>query len=152
MPNKRLVIEGDVKWLQWSEAKGYKDFDWEDQWVYSLGIKYWPIENLAVRMGYNYGKNPVKEHNGWNPAGITDIQGTNTTIFGYEYFRIIGFPAIVESHFTLGLQYLIGRFSINLGYMHALKTTTKEESAYGAVQLESSLEEDSYSVELVWRF
>ncbi|HVN71585.1 MAG TPA: outer membrane protein transport protein, partial [Desulfomonilia bacterium] len=31
-----LLIEGDVKWIDWSGAKGYSDFGWKDQWVYAL--------------------------------------------------------------------------------------------------------------------
>ena len=30
----------DGKWINWANATGYKDFDWEDQWVFGIGAQY----------------------------------------------------------------------------------------------------------------
>jgi len=145
----KLLAEVNGKWLNWGGAEGYKDFDWEDQYVVAVGVQGKPVDWLALRMGYNYGNNPVKEHNGWNPFGSRKLQGTPVNNFFYEYFRIVGFPAIVENHITAGAGINITKkVSVNVGYMHAFAKTIKEASAaapgVGTVRLESQLSEDSY--------
>lgn len=158
-PFQKLLIEGDFKWINWSNAKGYEDFDWRDQYVFSLGAQYNPIPKLSLRTGINYGRNPVKKHNGFDAASMTAVQGVPTTTFGYEYLRIIGFPAIVETHFTFGIGYeLSEKFSINLGYTHAFEKKISETGInFGGpggpnVTLASKLKEDSFEVGLSWRF
>ncbi len=70
IPNK-LLVEVNGKWLNWGNADGYKDFGWKDQWVAAVGMQAKPMDWLAIRMGYNYGNNPVKQHNGFNFLGTT---------------------------------------------------------------------------------
>lgn len=152
-----LLIEVDVKWLNWSDAAGYKDFDWEDQWVYSIGAQYTPIQNLALRIGYNYAANPVKEHNGFNGTQPISIQGkTLSSQYYYETFRVIGFPAVAEQHLTLGVGYQFSQsLIINLGYMYAFETTIREagtDLTGSPATLESSLSESSIDFGLTWRF
>jgi long-chain fatty acid transport protein len=159
-PTSSLLVEFDTKWYNWSDAEGYKDFDWEDQWVFALGAQYKVTPALSLRIGYNYGKSPVKEHNGWNPAPPTmdpnntvNVQGTNVNTANYEAFRIIGFPAIIEQHLTLGAGYdFSNNMSINFSYMHGFEKTISETSADDMVKLESSLKEDSVSMGLTVRF
>jgi long-chain fatty acid transport protein len=152
-PMPGLLAEVDVKWIDWAGAKGYKDFDWDSQWVYTLGLQYKPMPNLALRAGYNYAKNPVKEHNGFNAGGTSSIQGTNTPTFAYEYFRMIGFPAIVEQHITLGLGYdLSKKVGVSLGYKYALNKTMSEKDSSGGVTLESQLKEQALDFALLFRF
>jgi long-chain fatty acid transport protein len=50
----------DYKKIQWSDAKGYKDFAWEDQNVYMLGYQF-AQSNYALRAGYNYAKSPISD-------------------------------------------------------------------------------------------
>jgi long-chain fatty acid transport protein len=151
----KLLLEGDVKWLNWSDAKGYKDFDWDDQWVFALGAQYEVIPKLFLRAGYNYGKNPVKEHNGWTPAGTTNVQGMGFPDPAYEEMRIIGFPAVVEHHLTAGIGYEFSpKFALNLGYVHAFEQNIKESGTgfFGPETLKSTLSEDSLDFGLTWRF
>ena len=155
-----LLIEADAKWLNWSDAKGYKDFDWDDQWVYALGIQFKPTEMLTLRAGYSYGKNPVKEHNGFDGTGTQDnikiVQGSVFPTYYYETFRIIGFPAIVEQHLTFGIGIQIApTVSVNIGYMQAFEETISETGTdfTGApVTLESTLSETSLEFGLTWLF
>ena len=155
-----LLIEADAKWLNWSDAKGYEEFDWDDQWVYALGVQVKPTDLLTLRAGYNYGKNPVKTHDGFvgvfNPNNVTNVQGVYLPTYYYETFRIIGFPAIVEKHLTLGIGLqLTQSFSVNLGYMHAFEETISETGTnlFGQqVTLESTLSETSYDFGLTWLF
>jgi long-chain fatty acid transport protein len=151
----KLLLEGDVKWLNWSDAKGYKEFDWEDQWVFALGAQYEAIPKLFLRAGYNYAKNQVKEHNGWTPAETTNVQGTKFPDPVAEEFRIVGFPSIVEHHLTAGIGYEFSpKFAINLGYVHGFENTIKESGTgfFGPETLKSTLSEDYLDFGMTWRF
>ena len=66
---RKLLFETDFKWLNWANADGYRQFDWKDQYVFGIGGQFKPIPKLALRLGYNYGNNPVKPHN--NFVGAT---------------------------------------------------------------------------------
>ncbi len=65
---RKLLLETNIKWLNWSGTTGYKDFGWRDQIVWNIGAQYKPIPQLALRLGYNYGRNPVKSHQNFNGA------------------------------------------------------------------------------------
>lgn len=154
--DQKLLVEGDVKWLNWAGAKGYDAFDWNNQWVFALGAQYKPLRKLTLRLGYNYCTNPVAEHNGWNGATPINIQGKTMPTYYYETFRIIGFPAITEQHITAGIGYEFSpKFAVQASYMHAFKNTITEHG-YGLdgrpVSFESSLYEDSFDLAFTWRF
>jgi long-chain fatty acid transport protein len=154
-----LLIEGDFKWINWANAQGYKDFGWRDQYVFGFGVQYKPIPKLAIRLGVNYGQNPVKTHNGFDAASFTNVQGKSVPTFNYEYLRIIGFPALVETHLTCGIGYDFSeRFGVNIGYTHGFaKSISETGTNFGGpggpnVTLGSKLAEDSIEVGLSWRF
>lgn len=70
---------------------------------------------------------------------------------GYEYFRVIGFHGIVETHLTLGAGYEFSpKFALNLGYKSALAKTLTETS--GPVTLKSRLSEIAYDLGLAFKF
>ncbi len=160
-----LLIEVDGRWINWSGATGYDDFDWKDQWVLGLGVQYKPTKQLALRAGYNYANNPVREHNnfvGFDPsapggAPTTNVQGIPFPTYYYETFRIIGFPAVAKQHVTVGIGYEISnKFAINAGYTHAFKETISETGTSPTspvpTTLSSSLSEDSIEFGITWRF
>ena len=152
----KLLLEGDVRWLNWSDAQGYDEFDWDDQWVYALGAQYEVIPKLFLRAGVNYGSNPVKRHQNFTGTTTTTVQGTTLPTYYYETFRIIGFPAIVETHLTAGIGYEFSpKFGIHAGYTHAFEKKIKESGtslAGTSASLESKLSEDSLELGLTWRF
>ena len=139
----RLTLSGDIKWLNWSGANGYSDFGWNDQWTFGVGAQYEVIEDkLVARIGYNYGKNPLSNQN---------IQA--------DVMSIIGFPAVVEHHLTLGLGYQINEdFILNVAWVHAFENTQSSSGTMmtpgGPVptSVESSLYEDTIDVGLSWKF
>ena len=96
-----ISLTADYRNIQWGEAQGYKDFNWENQDVYSLGAEY-RINELALRFGYNYGKNPIKPKSdstvvsSASPATNGDVVNT---------FNHVMFPAITETHYTIGAGY-----------------------------------------------
>jgi long-chain fatty acid transport protein len=160
-----LVLEADVKWINWSNADGYQDFDWDDQTVFAIGAQYKATDKLALRIGYNYASNPVNEHNGWDgsfnpltgaPNSVNMVQGKPVASYYYETFRIIGFPAIVEQHLTLGIGYkFTDAFSLDLGFMYAFENTITETGTdpFGQqVEIESTLSETSLDFGLTYRF
>lgn len=151
-----LLIEGDIKWLNWSGANGYDDFDWDDQWVFAVGAQYRPMPKLVLRAGYNYGKNPVNEHDGFAGDSLTTVQGKTMPSYYYETFRLVGLPAVVEHHLTAGIGYEFSpKFSLHAGYVHAFEKTVSEtgtDLTGQPVSIESSLSENSVDLGLTWRF
>jgi long-chain fatty acid transport protein len=149
-----FLIEGDTKWINWGDADGYEDFDWDDQYVFAVGGQWQALPKLFLRAGYNYAKNPLDENNGFSPA-LTSVQGKSLPGYYYETFRAIGFPAIVEHHVTFGLGYeFTPNFALNLGYVHGFEETFEEKGTdfAGPSTIESKLSEDSIDFGLTWRF
>ena len=152
-PSSAWLIEFDTKWYNWASAAGYEDFDWQNQWVFALGVQYRPISPLAIRAGFNYSKQPVNEHNGFNPMGTTNVQGMNVNNLNYEIFRAVGFPAIAQTHLTFGVGYDITRtLVVNISYMHSFEETFSQSSTGDLAQMESTMSQDSLSCGLTWRF
>lgn len=163
--DKRLVLGIEGRWINWGDAKGYSDFDWKDQYVFAIGAQFALIaEKLYVRAGYNYGKNPVEVNENFNgtfnpngtPQDFVDVQGTVFPRYYYEAFRIIGFPAIVEHHVTIGASWHLNeQLSVNLAYMHAFENTISESGTTPAgtpTTITSTLYENSVEIGLSWRF
>lgn len=153
---QKFLVEANVKWLNWSGAQGYKDFDWSDQWVFAIGAQYRPIPKLALRAGYNYGQSPVKKHSGWDGTQMVAVQDKLMPRYYYESFRVIGFPAITEHHVTAGVGYdITDKFNLRLGFMWAFDNTLTEHGTNVAGQqamLQSTLGEYSVDLGFVWRF
>jgi len=96
----------DYKQIQWSAAAGYEDFAWDDQDVISIGYEY-ATKSWAARIGYNYASSPISEQIGTNGGLI------NT-------FNLLGFPAIVETHYALGGTYNVNeKTSFDVAYVYS---------------------------------
>jgi long-chain fatty acid transport protein len=159
-----LLVEVDGKWINWGDAKGYKDFNWKDQWVLAVGAQYKPTPKVALRAGFNYANNPVKGAALSDAAPPVIVQGQSVPQFQYEVLRVSGFPAIATTHASAGLGFQISRMvSIELGYVHAFKKHVAEvgtgmfpDGLGGYVSLpasiEASLAEDSIDFGITWRF
>ncbi|WP_297441514.1 outer membrane protein transport protein [Sulfurimonas sp.] len=122
------TIALDYKQIKWSDAKGYEDFKWEDQNVYALGYEY-EAKTWALRAGYNYAKSPISEQKlgslGALPSGA-DMAGLLNT------FNLLGFPGIVESHYTLGGSYALSeQTSVDLAYTYAPEVTNTYKNFVG---------------------
>jgi len=111
----------DYKQIKWSDAKGYKDFGWENQNVLALGYQY-AQDNWALRAGYNHAKNPIKQQNGMTGAGAA-----------MNMFNLLGFPATITSHYTVGASYGFSKTtSLDLAYVYAPEVTdTYSIAAFG---------------------
>jgi long-chain fatty acid transport protein len=158
-----LLLELDGRWLNWRDASGYKDFGWKDQWIGALGVQYKPMPKLALRAGLNVANNPVKT-NELQAGTFVDVQGVTLPQFNYEVLRVTGFPAVVQTHATVGLGYQVSKkVSFDIGYMHAFKKSLSETGSAtiftpgGAFNVPSatiatSLYEDSIDFGITWRF
>lgn len=154
--NNKLLLETDVKWINWGNANGYEDFGWSDQWVVGVGAQYYLTPKIALRTGYNYGANPVDTHNGFNGRSLTSVQGHQLPTYYYETFRLVGFPALVEHHITFGLGYQVtDKIALQAGYMHAFSKNIHETGTSitgDPVAIDSQLSEDGVDFSLTWRF
>lgn len=121
-----ISVTADWKNIRWGNARGYQDFGWENQNVYALGAEY-RMDDLALRVGYNYAKNPIK-----NNADMTDVLGTNTNGDTMNTFNHVMFPAITERHYTLGAGY---QFTKNVGADFAFTYATSPDVTVGASSL-----------------
>jgi long-chain fatty acid transport protein len=112
----------DYKQIKWSDAKGYKEFNWDDQDVVALGYQY-DTGAWAVRLGYNYSSQPIKDAGAI--AANSSMTPTDYAGNALNTFNLLGFPATVESHYTIGGSYsLSDNASFDLAYVYAPETST----------------------------
>ena len=146
-----------VKWINWGDADGYKDFDWDNQWVFAIGCQYQLIPKLFLRADYNYAKTPVEDNDGFNDMAQRNVRDKMIpNEYYYESFSLIGFPVLAEHHITAGIGYeFTQRLSANLGYMHPFKNDLSEtgiDLLGNPVKIESELTENAIDLGLTWRF
>ncbi len=120
----------DYRNVQWSSAKGYQDFGWDDQDVYAVGYEY-IRSNWALRVGYNHASHPIVEA----PSGPQVISPGNYAQAGgnaLNLFNVLGFPATAEDHYTIGGTYVISdALAIDLAYVYAPETSTTMNTIVG---------------------
>jgi long-chain fatty acid transport protein len=125
-----MSVTADFKQIKWGTAAGYKDFGWENQNVYAIGAEY-RMDKLALRAGYNYGKNPIK--NNTSTADVTGTNpGTNTDGDTMNAFNHVLFPAVTERHYTIGAGY---KFTKNVGADIALMYATSPDVTVSAISV-----------------
>ena len=153
-PMDNFKVGIDLRWINWKNAKGYKDFQWKDQLVIALGGEFKPMQMLALRAGYNYGKSPIR-------GGAKDTTPNKTipnfaapfSDFDIAFFNLIGFPAITEHHITLGLGYEFTKnFSIDLAYKHAFNKKVSATDNTNTFSIEAQNAQNAISVGLNWKF
>ena len=155
-PNMTWLVETDVKWVNWGDATGYKDFDWKDQWVFNIGAQYRGFDSVVLRAGYNYATSPVGLNDNFNGAETVYVQDKGLPRYYYETFRLVGFPAIVEHHVTLGATWNVSdRFAVDMSYMHAFENSVSvsgTDAAGNPASIKSTLYEDSVGIGVSWLF
>jgi long-chain fatty acid transport protein len=139
-PDTRLTLSADVKWINWSDTmdklsvtgpNGYEfpmNPGWDDQTVYAVGVSYDVSNRVTLRAGYNYAESPFGED---------------------EVSRNLILPAIVETHYTLGMNVEINdHWDLAWHYMQVPEKTLVA-SDNGAV---ISLSEQSMGMNIGYRF
>jgi long-chain fatty acid transport protein len=118
-----IMLMGDLKQIRWSEAKGYKDFNWQDQNVIALGLKY-SGTGYWLGVGYNKADNPIKAM----AANLTTGGTTNGATI--NMFNNMFFPATTESHFSFGGGYdLTKNVSLDAAVVYAPEVTTTVDTS-----------------------
>jgi long-chain fatty acid transport protein len=141
--NSNIRASLDVKQIKWSDAEGYDSFGWDDQTVYSLGLEYKNTSDLAIRAGYSHANSPLDDG---NFKGAT-VGGAQMRPQDVTYFNMMGFPAISEDHYTVGLGYKFNnKIGIDIAYVYAPKETLK------AMNMQVSNEQQSLSGALKYTF
>ncbi len=92
------TIALDWKQIQYKDSKAWGNFGWDDINVVALGYQF-DGGNWTVRAGYNQGSNPISDQS----------PGPGGSGYGVNYFNLVGFPAIIEQHFTVGGSYDINK-------------------------------------------
>ncbi len=122
--SKSADIIADILYYQWTSVDVFEFFGWDDQIVYKVGAEFRPTDSLALRVGFNYGESPIKGGNKTKGPSRDDAAFANYP-----------FPAISETHFTLGLGYKMDKnLTINGYYLHspeASETATTASNAGG---------------------
>lgn len=109
---KSVDIVADVLYYQWTSVDVFEFFGWEDQVVYKAGAEFRPSESLALRVGFNYGESPIQGGNRTG-SGSSDVAFAN-----------FAFPAISETHYTVGLGYKMDKnLAINGYYLYSPEAT-----------------------------
>jgi long-chain fatty acid transport protein len=137
---KNMDIVADILWYQWSDVDVFEFFGWEDQIVYKAGVEFRTSDKLALRAGFNYGESP--------------IQGGNRTGNGAQdaAFANYPFPAISETHFTIGLGYKMDQnMEFNAYYLYSpeasqTSTTTSFTPAAVPAGTEISMTQNAFGI------
>jgi len=120
----------DYKQIKWSDAKGYKDFGWEDQDVYALGYQL-KEDKWRLRAGYNHASHPIAEKQS-GPAVIAPGSYAQAGGNALNMFNLLGFPATAEDHYTIGGGYeFTDNFYVDLAYVYAPETSTTMNTIVG---------------------
>ncbi|MCI4406874.1 MAG: porin, partial [Sulfuricurvum sp.] len=129
----------DYKKIKWSDAKGYKDFKWEDQNVYMFGYQF-AQDNWALRAGYNYAKSPIKDQGVATDGGLTNT------------LNLLGFPAIIEKHYTVGGSYAFTKMtSLDLAYVYSPEKTDTYANMMGG-NITTKHSQDAVTAQLNFNF
>ena len=97
-----LTLTADYKLIKWASAAGYKDFNWEDQKIMAVGIKY-SADDYWLGLGYNRANDPIA---GLDSSGAVPSDYRKSAI---NLFNNMFFPAIVENSATLGGGYMLSK-------------------------------------------
>lgn len=108
-------------------------FKWKNQWVSALGIEYKANRRLALRAGFNYAKNPIR--NEYLLANIPSM-------------------ALAETHVSVGASYrLTPRAELSLAYVHAFGKTENNSDPNTQAMLKSlKMHQDTLSMEFSYLF
>ena len=133
----------DYKKINWSKAKGYKDFKWDDQDVIALGAKYTSC-GTWYSIGYNHAKTPIK-----------NLPATNPTNMALNTLNYVMFPATAETHYTFGYgRKLTDHLTFGFNIVYAPKSTKNTTGTNGAgpMPIKTEHSESSSTVSFKYNF
>jgi len=124
-PLEKLRMALDIEWIHWTDVLGHNkprynvnhsgaaawDTNWRDQTVCKLGAQYNLFKQVDLRVGYNYGRHPLRKE---------------------RPFENIAIPAITQHHITGGLgvnDILTKGLGLNVGFVISPRTVMSTENA-----------------------
>lgn len=119
MPNPNLLIEADIKQIQFSDvldkvtlktpgSNQVMNFGWSDQTVYAIAMQKKVSDKTMARLGYNYGASPI------GPEDVTNNYGS---------------LAVTEHHLSLGMtRQMNDKAAVSLSYVRAFHNEVKNSS------------------------
>lgn len=145
--NANITISADIKWIEWSDTLGnlsvegpggtcrVMDPQWDDQFVYAVGVAWGVNERLNLRFGANFGESPVKSDN---------------------MFKNLVLPAVVEQHYTIGGDIQLDKhWNLGFHYMYAPENTFTAVPSANPLQLPGSkisMEQSSFGANVCYKF
>lgn len=112
-----VALTADYKLINWAGAKGYKDFNWKDQNVLAVGVKY-TGNGFWLGAGYNDADDPIGE---LPAASAAAGQYRNAAI---NFFNNMMFPAVVKESYTLGGGYSFSKaLDLDVAYVYSPEVT-----------------------------
>ncbi len=143
----RLTLTCDYRLISWASANGYKQFGWDNQTVYSLGGAYQITNETILRAGYNYSAHVL----GSSAIGNATTGARNAV----NFFNLVGFPATIKTHYTLGVSQNISKkfdFDAAVVYSPQVKETASFNGGAGATPYESKHSQTSLTLAGRWNF
>lgn len=129
-----ITFTFDYRFIAWGLAAGYKDFGWENQNVYALGMEY-KGNDLTFRAGYNYAPSPIPSATGESGALLTDVQGHLIFDQALSMLNMVGFPAISTTHLSLGLGYKYSdNIDMDFAFVLSPEATTTRSGSLSPLQ------------------
>ncbi len=116
-------------------ADGGAGFGWRDTTVYKLGASYRYSDQLTLRGGWNYNRQPIPQQE--------------------TLFNILA-PGVVEHHVTLGATWtLANKSELTVGYMHAFEKKVQGANsvpaAFGGGNANLKMYQDSIGIAYGWK-
>jgi long-chain fatty acid transport protein len=105
-------------------------FGWRDVTVIKTGIAYEPIEQLTLRVGYNYSTQPVPENQ--------------------TYFNVLA-PGVVQHHVTAGATWRFNQhWEATLFYAHAFAQQVNGSGNFGGANFNLTMSQDTVGLAIGW--
>ena len=147
-PVKQVTFALDVEEILFSEVKavgnnlsaatyanglgadGGPGFGWRDVTAIKTGIAYAPIEDLTLRVGYNYSTQPIPENQ--------------------TYFNILA-PAVVQHHVTAGDTWRFSQhWEVTSFYSHAFEQSVNGSGNFGGANANLKMSQNTFGLALGW--
>jgi long-chain fatty acid transport protein len=124
----------DYRWLGWGElgvfGSGFPNgFGWDNQHIVKAGLTWVVNDALTLRSGISHGKSPID-------SSVT--------------FANALFPAIMETHATVGASYTVNNWTTHVAFVHAFDESRTD--SFMAPGTEISMYQNSLTAGLTYRF
>lgn len=129
-PMPGLTVEADIKHIWFSDVldrvafdtpmgRSSMNFGWDDQTVFALGLTKQVNKRTQVRLGYNYGENPIDPE---------DVMAN------------LGSLAVTEHHLALGVtRFFNDKVAGSLSYVHAFENDVTDPTGTTTIELEQNI-------------